>query len=75
MSDSPSFEIDRAERMHSYGPVVRPTKSWANMVLGDTNREKPASVPSTSHERPPTEGATDESIRCAGHACDEGCCG
>ena len=77
MTDAHPFKIDRSQRMHSGGLVVRVYQVFGTERFGwDVNRDQ-----QSTPERPLcgsrslAEQDADESLQRAGHSCDDGCYG
>jgi hypothetical protein len=70
------FKIDRSQRIHSDGVVVRVYQVFGTDQYGwDTNREVPPPNRPLYHSREQAEQAADLASREAGHACHEACYG
>ena len=73
---SDRFKIDRSQRIHTGGLVVRVYQVFGAEHFGwDTNREQPPPDRPLYESRHDAELAADESLRNTGHVCDEGCYG
>ena len=73
---SQQFKIDRSQRIHSDGSVVRVYQVFGTDMYGwDHNREQPPPDRPLYHSRDGAEAAADDARRKAGHACDENCYG
>ena len=74
MTDSQPFKIDRSQRMHGGGVVVRVYQVFGTDQFGwDTNREQPPPDRPLHPSRTTAERDADESLKRAGHVCDDGC--
>lgn len=74
MSHSQLFKIDRSQRIHSDGLVVRVYQVFGTDRYGwDHNREEPPADRPLYPSRDTAEAAADDARRLAGHQCDEAC--
>jgi hypothetical protein len=74
MTSPEHFKIDRSQRMHTGGVVVRVYQIFGTESFGwDTNREQPPSDRPRYGSREAAEWAADEALRLDGHVCDDGC--
>jgi len=74
MSSHPIFKIDRSQRIHSDGLVVRVYQVFGTDDDGwDHNREEPPPDRPVYRSRDWAEAAADEARRRAGHVCDDSC--
>ena len=74
MSDNRSFKIDRSQRIHSDGLVVRVYQVFDTEQYGwDHNREQPPADRPLYHTRDEAQAAADQARELAGHQCDESC--
>ena len=74
MSDSQVFKIDRSQRIHNDGVVVRVYQVFGTERYGwDHNREQPPDDRPLYDSRESAETAADEAYRLAGHQCGESC--
>jgi hypothetical protein len=74
MTEPHRFKIDRSQRMHSGNFVVRVYQVFGTESFGwDDNREQ-ANIDRPLHgSRAAAEQDADESLRSAGHFCDDAC--
>ena len=76
MSNTQIFKIDRSQRIHSDGLVVRVYQVFGTEQYGwDHNREQPPADRPVYPSRDDAETAADDARRLAGHLCDEHCYG
>jgi hypothetical protein len=72
VTESETFKIDRSQRMHSGGVVVRVYQVIGSERFGwDTNRGELSA--SLHGSQAAAEQAADEAMQRAGHTCDDGC--
>ena len=70
----PSFKIDRSQRIHSDGAVVRVYQVFGTEQYGwDTNREDPPDDRPLFGSRTAAQEAADEALQRSGHVCTEVC--
>jgi hypothetical protein len=76
MPDPQVFKIDRSQRIHNDGRVVRVYQVFGTAQYGwDTNRETPPADRPFHESRKEAEDEADAALRREGHACSEGCYG
>jgi hypothetical protein len=74
MSSPRVFKIDRSQRIHNDGRVVRVYQVFGTEHYGwDTNRETPPADRPLHESRAAAEKAADDTLRQEGHVCSEGC--
>ena len=74
MSGSQPFKIDRLQRIHSDGNVIRVYQVVGASVFGwDSNRGVPAPDPRSYPSLDAARDAADDLVREAGHICDASC--
>jgi hypothetical protein len=74
VTDSQLFKIDRSQRMHSNGVVVRVYQVFAAERYGwDTNRDQQPPGQPLLESREAAERDCDDAMRRSGHDCDDGC--
>ena len=74
MADSQEFKIDRSQRMHSDGFVVRVYQVFGTETYGwDHNREQPPTDRPLYRSRAVAERAADAARELAGHLCNDAC--
>jgi hypothetical protein len=74
LSNSQLFKIDRSQRIHNDGLVVRVYQVFGTERYGwDHNREEPPADRPQHDSRDLAENAADDARRLAGHQCDEAC--
>jgi hypothetical protein len=74
MSNTQTFKIDRSQRIHSDGLVVRVYQVFGTEQYGwDHNREQPPGDCPLQHSREEAEAAADQERARAGHQCDSSC--
>jgi len=74
MSNIPTFKIDRSQRIHSDGLVVRVYQVFGTDQYGwDHNREQPPDDRPLHYSRDLAETAADQARALAGHQCNEAC--
>jgi len=74
MSSYQLFKIDRSQRIHSDGLVVRVYQVFGTDDYGwDHNREEPPADRPLYRSRDWAEAAADDARRNAGHVCDDSC--
>jgi hypothetical protein len=68
------FRIDRSQRIHSDGLVVRVCQVFGTDMYGwDHNREQPPADRPLYHSRDGAEAAADRARQLAGHVCNQTC--
>ena len=68
------FKIDRSQRIHSDGVMVRVYEVFGQEQYGwDTNREDPPDNRPLFNSRMAAQEAADEALRRSGHVCTEVC--
>ena len=68
------FKIDRSQRIHSDGVVVRVYQVFGTEQYGwDSNREDPPTDRPTYGSRAEAQEAADEAFLAAGHECTDVC--
>jgi len=71
---SHNFKIDRSQRIHSDGLVVRVYQIFGTNRYGwDHNREQPPADRPLYHSRDGAEAAADHARQLSGHRCDDVC--
>jgi hypothetical protein len=74
MADPQVFKIDRSQRIHNDGRVVRVYQVFGTVKYGwDTNRETPPADRPLHESRTSAENEADDALRREGHVCNEGC--
>ena len=74
MSNIQTFKIDRSQRFHSDGLVVRVYQVFGTEQYGwDHNREKPPGDRPLYRSRQEAEAAADAARMADGHHCDDVC--
>ena len=74
MSNIQTFKIDRSQRFHSDGLVVRVYQVFGTEQYGwDHNREEPPADRPLYHSRQAAEAAADDARTVEGHRCDDAC--
>ena len=74
MPDSPTFKIDRSQRIHSDGLVFRVYQVFGTDQYGwDHNREQPPADRPLYRSREEAEAAADGAHEREGHRCDDSC--
>ena len=74
MANIQTFKIDRSQRIHSDGLVVRVYQVFGTDQYGwDHNREQPPDDRPLYHSRELAEAAADQARAFAGHECDAHC--
>jgi hypothetical protein len=74
MSDPQVFKIDRSQRIHHDGRVVRVYQVFGTTQYGwDTNRETPPADRPLHESRTAAQDEADDVLRREGHVCSEGC--
>jgi hypothetical protein len=74
MIDSRGFKIDRSQRMHSDGFVVRVYQVFGTETYGwDHNREQAPADRPLYGSRDAAEAAADAARQLAGHLCSDAC--
>ena len=74
VTDPPLFKIDRSQRMHSNGVVVRVYQVFGAEQYGwDANQNQLPADPQLLESRDAAERVADEAMRRSGHHCDDGC--
>jgi hypothetical protein len=68
------FKIDRSQRIHHDGVVVRVYQIFGTETYGwDTNREQPPDDRPLHPSREEAQDAADAGLQAAGHVCSEAC--
>jgi hypothetical protein len=76
MPNTQTFKIDRSQRIHSDGLVVRVYQVFGTERHGwDHNREQPPDDRPLYNSRHEAEAAADHARALAGHECDDTCYG